>query len=475
MVRISRALAYGAVTALLVGVLSFFGGWVTARTVGSSPIDTFFTSVANVGVRAQTPQDAREQFAVFWQVWDLVQSEFYHQQPLDSQKLVYGAIRGMLEALDDQYTTFQEPDLAAQSRESMQGSFEGIGAFLRLSEGEIQIDRPIKGSPAIKAGLQTGDVIVAVDGEALGPLIAGLSDAEATARAATKIRGPKGSVVTLSIRRAPDSQPFDVQITRDEVPIITVNAQMLDNGVAYIQITEFKATTTQLLDDSLREIIPQSPRSIVLDLRNNPGGFLTTAQEVLGRFYDGVALYEEENDGVVKELSTIAGPADVQIYDVPMVVLINGGSASAAEIVAGALRDRRAGTTLLGEKSFGKGSVQNIHQLRDGSSARITIAHWFTPDRSEINGIGITPQYQVLASDDAQYGVPWVADRRPPEGREECGDAAAGVRKRPPGFARRALVRGSGRRLRGWGCWRQPRVSARPSVTKRCKLDALTG
>jgi carboxyl-terminal processing protease len=423
MVQISRAITYGVLSALLIGVIAFFGGWLTARAVGSSPVDTFFASVTNSGARAQTPANTSAQFAVFWDVWDLVQSEFYHQAPLDSQKLVYGAIKGMLGALDDQYTTFQEPDIAAQSRESMQGSFEGIGAFLRVANGEIVIDRPIKGSPALKAGVQAGDVIVAVDGEALAPLIVGLSDADANAKAAAKIRGPKGSVVTLSLRRAPNAQPFDLPITRDEVPIISVNAQMLDNGVAYIQITEFKATTTQLLDESLRELIPQHPRSIVLDLRNNPGGFLTSAQEVLGRFYNGVALYEEENDGIMKELKTISGPADVSIYDLPMVVLINGGSASAAEIVAGALRDVRPNTSLLGEKSFGKGSVQNIHQLHDGSSARITIAHWFTPNRSAIHKIGITPQYQVPASDAAQYAVPCVAERRPPEGRQECSDA----------------------------------------------------
>lgn len=423
MVRTSRAVIYAALSALLIGVITFFGGWLTARAVGSSPIDTFFSSVASSGARAQTPADARTQFAVFWDVWDLVQSEFYHQAPLDGQKLAYGAIKGMLAALDDQYTTFQEPDLAAQSRESMQGSFEGIGAFLRVASGEIVIDRPIKGSPAIRAGVQAGDVIVAVDGESLAPLIVGLSDADATAKAAAKIRGPKGSRVTLSIRRAPDAPPFVVAITRDEVPIISVNAQMLDNGVAYIQITEFKATTTQLLDDALREIVPQQPRGIVLDLRNNPGGYLTIAQEVLGRFYDGVALYEEENDGVVKELKTIAGPTDLRLYGLPMVVLINAGSASASEIVAGALRDVRPNTSLLGEKSFGKGSVQNIHQMRDGSSARITIAHWLTPNRSAIHKVGITPQYEILASDAAQYAVPCVADRRPPEGRKECGDA----------------------------------------------------
>jgi carboxyl-terminal processing protease len=329
----------------------------------------------------------------------------------------------MLGALDDEFTSFQEPDLAAQSRESMQGKFEGIGAYLRAEAGEIMIDRPFKGSPAAQAGLRSGDVIVSVDGQPLVREIEGLDDAAATARAAALIRGPKGTIVTLTLRRPPAATTFEVAITRDEVPIITVNAEMLDGGVAYLQITEFKATTTQLLDEALREIIPQHPTSLVLDLRNNPGGYLTTAQEVLGRFYDGVALYEQENGGVVKELRTILGPADARLYDLPMVVLINSGSASAAEIVAGALRDARPNTSLLGERSFGKGSVQNIHQLSDGSSARITIAHWLTPDRSEIHRIGITPEHEVIASEDPQYAVPCVAGRQPPGGQTRCGDA----------------------------------------------------
>ena len=423
MIRTSRAVTLGALVAMLVGVAAFAAGWAAARIVGTTPVDTFLARVANRELRGETPANARADFAVFWQVWDLVQAEFYRQEPLDQRKMVYGAIQGMLASLDDEYTTFQEPDLAAQSRESMQGRFEGIGAYLRLQDGAIVIDRPFPGSPAERAGLRSGDVVVAVDGVALAEVIAGLPDGEATARAAARIRGPRGTVVTLTLRRPPDTRTFDVAITRDEVPIITVNAQMLDNGVAYIQITEFKATTTQLLDEALRDLIPQRPRSVVLDLRNNPGGFLTTAQEVLGRFYDGVALYERENGGVEKELRTIVGPADTRLYDTPMVVLINGGSASAAEIVAGALRDVRPNTVLLGEKSFGKGSVQNIHHLSDGSSARITIAHWLTPNRTAIHRIGITPQYEVAASEDPQYAVPCVANRQPAEGQATCADA----------------------------------------------------
>jgi carboxyl-terminal processing protease len=423
MIRTSRAITGAVIAALLFGTITFFAGWISARAVGSSPIDTFFASLLNRQARNSTPGDLQEQFAVFWDVWDLVDSEFYRTEPLNQQQMVYGAIRGMLGALDDDYTTFQEPEIAEQSRESMEGRFEGIGAYLRMDDGQVTIDRPIRGSPAEQAGLQADDIILAVDGADLAALNAGKDDTEAIAAAVELIRGPKGSQVTLTILRPANAERFDLTITRDEVPLISVNAELLPNGVAYIQITEFKANTTELLDAALREIVPQQPQSIILDLRNNPGGFLNTAQEVLGRFYDGVALYEEENGGNIRELTTRAAPEEVRLFEQPMVVLINSGSASASEIVAGGLRDERPNTTLIGETSFGKGSVQNIHQLRDGSSARITIAQWFTPNRDLIHRIGITPEYEIAASEDPQFAVPCVADRRPPEGQTSCSDA----------------------------------------------------
>ncbi len=418
MIRTSHALLFGAITVLLVGTLAFGTGWVTARSVGTTPLDTLLAEFGLSDERQATPADLRDEFAVFWRVWALVEGEFYHTEPLDHQRMVYGAIKGMLSSLDDEYTSFQEPDLAAASRESMQGTFEGIGAFLRYEDGQIVIDRLFAEGPAEQAGVHAGDQIVAIDGVELTPLLAGLSNEEATAIAVERIRGPKGTVVTLSLRRPPAAETVEVAITRDELPLITVNARMIEDDVAYIQITEFKANTAELLDQALRELIPQQPRSIVLDLRNNPGGYLRTAQEVLGRFYKGVALYEQEGGGVEKELPTIPGSAETQLYDIPMVVLINNGSASAAEIVAGALRDERPGTTLVGERSFGKGSVQNIHQLEDGSSARITIARWFTPSHASIHRVGITPEYEVAASDDPAYSVPCII-----EGESDCHDA----------------------------------------------------
>ncbi len=423
MVRTSQAFIIGSILALIIAILSFIGGWTMSVTVGYIPLDTFVRSLMNPAAGNNALSEERENFAIFWDVWDLVDSEFYRKEPLDKQQMVYGAIRGMLMSLGDNYTTFQEPDIAAHSRESMQGKFEGIGAYLRVTEGLAFIDRPIHGSPAEQAGLQSGDQIVKVDGQEIAPLIEGLSDDEASAQVATLIRGPKGSTVVLTIQRSPDAEAFDVPIVRDEIPLISVRAEMLDDGVAYIQITEFKAPTVDELDAALRELLPQQPSSIVLDLRSNPGGFLKSAREILGRFYEGIALYEENSAGEVLELTTISAPSEVQAFDLPMVVLIDGNSASAAEIVAGALRDQRPRTTLLGEQSFGKGSVQNIHQLRDGSSVRITIARWFTPNQDEIHQIGITPQFVVPPSDADEFAVPCVAERQPAEGLDECRDA----------------------------------------------------
>ncbi|ACL24622.1 S41 family peptidase [Chloroflexus aggregans] len=400
--------------------VAFLGGWITGRIVGVSPIDVLITGVSNVDTRLLTPGDRRQQFAVFWDVWDLVEGNFYQPQAIDRQKMVYGAIRGMLATLNDPYTFFQEPEEAQQNRESMEGRFEGIGAYLRVENGQIIIDRPIRNSPAEQAGIQAGDIILAVDDQPLAELIAGLSDQEASARAVSLIRGPAGTVVRLTIHRPAEDRVFTVAITRAAIPLITVNSTLLPDRIAYIQITEFKATTTELLDQAIAELLPQQPRAIVLDLRNNSGGFLTTAQEVLGRFYDGVALYEEERSGVNKELRTITAPANRRLYGIPMVVLVNGGSASAAEVVAGALRDVRPNTVLLGEKTFGKGSVQNIYPLRDGSSVRITIARWLTPSGEAINGVGITPEHVVPAANDPIYQVPCVPDRPNDTG---CADA----------------------------------------------------
>jgi carboxyl-terminal processing protease len=413
---------------LLAGVLLIVGfgaGWVSAIVFdGSLPLESSLAAYVGPGLAANraTPRELRDQFAVFWEVWNLVENEFYHRAPLDRQRMIQGAIRGMLDSLGDQYTVYQEPDLAAQTQDHMQGKLGGIGTYLRITDGKAFIYKPIKNAPAAQAGLQQDDEIVAIDEAQIAPLIAALDVNQATVKVAAKLRGQAGTSVKLSIRRA-GGAPFDVLLSRADIVIPSVNSQLLSGDLAYIQISEFKATTTAEFDAALRELLPHSPKGIILDLRNNPGGFLLNAQEVLGRLSDGVALYEDKNDTRLAELRSIAGSSDARDFTTPLVVLVNGGSASASEIVAGALRDTRKATYLMGEKTFGKGSVQNIHSLSDGGSARITIAHWLTPNKSEIHKLGITPQFLVPYAEDPANAVPCVADRQPAEGQTICADS----------------------------------------------------
>ena len=419
MARIARFLRTHTLTAVVMLVIGFAGGWLTARLV---PLGGDVAALVGPGLGANeaTPAALRNDFGVFWETWNLVENEFYHRSPLDHSKMIQGAIKGMLGALDDPYTVYQEPQLAALTGDYMKGSQEGIGVYLRFEGDKAFIDRPIKNSPAARAGLQPGDQILAIDGASVSALIGSRDVNQANVQIASKIRGPKGSDVTLTIQRG-SATPFDLKITRDEIIVSSVSDQVLANGIGYMKITDFKATTTDDFDTAMRELAAQQPRSLILDLRNNPGGYLTNAQEVLGRFYTGTALYEEDRNGELKELRTVGGGTSVG--NLPLVVLVNANSASASEIVAGALRDERPNTVLMGEKTYGKGSVQNIHALSDSGSARITFAHWLTPKKSVIHKVGITPQYVVPYNEDADATTPCLADQRPAEGKTTCADS----------------------------------------------------
>lgn len=421
-----RTLMLNFVIGALLLVIGFGGGWLSAITFGGRfPVGADLLAFIGPGAGANTatPQELRQQFSVFWEVWNLVESEFYSTKPLDRQRMIHGAIHGMLQALDDQYTVYQEPELAAQTKEHMQGKMGGIGTYLRITDGRAYLYKPIKNSPAVQAGLKHDDELLKVDGEEIGPLIAGLDINEAAVKVAARIRGEEGTQVRLTLRRAADGEIIEVTITRADVVVSSVEGQMLDDGIAYIRIGEFKSTTTDEFDTTMRELLRHQPQGIVLDLRNNPGGYLQNAQDVLGRFYDGVALLEEKRGGRIGEIPTVAGPRGTRALDLPLVVLINGHTASASEIVAGALRDQRPGTYLMGEKTYGKGSVQNIHPLSDGGSARITIAQWLTPNRSVIQKIGITPQHLVPYDENMSYAVPCVTERQPAPGQETCADS----------------------------------------------------
>jgi len=313
------------------------------------------------------------------------------------RELDYGGARGMTEALTDDYTVFLEPLRGAPLREELAGEYEGIGIWVEHVEGQLTIVAPIAGSPAARADLRAGDVIVAADGQDLSGF--------ETDAAMSVIRGPAGSSVALTIRRPGAPELIDVTVDRApiEIPAVVYEPQA-DGKAAHITVSIFGDNTTRELDVALKRAKAEGVNGIVLDLRGNGGGWVTSAQEMIGRFIPedaGPALYQDldlqDDDDLISE--PIVGGGETA-FDIPLVVLIDGGTASAAEIVAGAIRDYERGT-LVGESSFGKGLVQRVHDFEDGSSARVTFARWLTPNKIPIPDEGLAPDLNVKADPEA--------------------------------------------------------------------------
>ncbi len=325
-------------------------------------------------------------------MWDILQAHYYGDLP-DMQEVTYGAIRGMLETLGDEYTSFMEPDIARIFNEDASGSFQGIGAFVRMREdGKLEIVSIIEGSPAEAAGLQGGDLVVAVDGQS----IVGYSIYEAI----ILIRGPAGTDVTLLVERPGLDEPFEVTVTRARIQIPLVDSEMLEGDIAYIHLREFSAPATAQMMDALRDLLAEEPNGLIFDLRDNPGGWLDQAVGVADLFLDeGVVLIERSAEGERVYRSDDGDLAE----EIPLVVLVNGGSASASEVVAGAIQARGRGV-LIGEQTFGKGSVQHLFRLSDGSELHVTTARWYTPDDVAIHGRGLTPDIEVPAPEEAEPG-----------------------------------------------------------------------
>jgi carboxyl-terminal processing protease len=334
------------------------------------------------------------EFAVFWEAWHLIESEFYGELPT-MQEVTYGAIRGVLVALGDDGTSFIDPERAAVMREDITGGFEGIGAVVNmLPNGRLTIVEPLPGRPAAQAGLQPGDLVLQVDDTPIQNMT--------LIEAVSLIRGPAGSTVRLTILRKGVKEPFEVAIVRARIEIEVVESRMLDGDIAYVRLAEFNAKATKELQEALRELLAQEPTGLIFDLRSNPGGYLQTSVEVTSQFIDeGLALTEKGRGDLEREYRVESGGLATEV---PLVVLVNAGSASASEIVAGAIQDSGRGI-LIGERTFGKGSVQLPHTLSDGSELRITIARWFTPKGREIQGVGIIPDIEVeMTLEDLEAG-----------------------------------------------------------------------
>lgn len=330
----------------------------------------------------------REEFEKLYEAFDTIKSEYYTD--VEDEQLINGALNGLLDSLEDPYSDYMDISESGDFNDQISSSFEGIGAEIQEQDSQIVIVSPIKGTPAEKAGLQANDIIVSVDGTSLQ----GLSSSEAV----SLIKGERGTAVELVIQRG-DAEPFTVKITRDTIPIETVYAELDENKVAHIQITSFSTHTSEELTNALEEMTKQGMKGMVLDLRGNPGGIMQQAIDIASLFVpEGETLFQVEFRDGSKQVYKSEGTDTV---DVPVVVLIDKGSASASEIVAAAVQES-VGIPVVGEKSFGKGTVQTAKTLDDGSNIKYTSAKWLTPDGNWINEKGIEPDVQVSLPSYAQ-------------------------------------------------------------------------
>ncbi len=323
-------------------------------------------------------------FTPFWEAWNLVHEDFVNQ-PLDDLELMRGAIRGMMGALDDPHSTYMDPEQFRQSNMPLQGGYEGIGAWVDPDGEYLIIVSPMPGSPAEEAGLEPGDQVIAIDGDDMTGI-----DGSLVIR---RILGPAGTTVRLTILREDEFEPFDVDIVRARITLPSLESRMLEENIAYIHLFNFGARATIDLRQALRDLLAEDPIGLIFDLRGNAGGYLSTSIDVASEFIaEGVIVIERFGDGTEQ---VYEANGDGLATEIPLVVLIDGGSASGSEIVAGAIQDHRRGP-LVGETSFGKGSVQTWTPLSNEQGAvRVTIAQWFTPNDRLIHQTGLDPDVEV--------------------------------------------------------------------------------
>ncbi len=326
--------------------------------------------------------------SVFWETLGVIEDK-YALGPLDYEDMVYGATSGMVNSLQDPYTVFLSPSDKEEFDKDMEGEFEGIGAEIGIRDELLTIIAPLKDSPAEKAGLLPGDKVLKIDEtEAIG---INLNEA------VNLIRGEKGTKVVLLISRDGLDDLKEIEITRDTIKPNTVEWKIIDNNIAYIEVSQFRGDTVREFDNSINDIIIKEPKGMIIDLRNNPGGYVSTLNSMASRFLDrGDVIFIEDFGDEKKEYKATGGK---KFTGIPIVILINEGSASASEIFAGALQEKGI-AKLLGKTTFGKGLVQEVEELRDGSAIKVTIAKWLTPNGVDINKSGIDPDIEVELSFD---------------------------------------------------------------------------
>ncbi len=346
--------------------------------------------------------DVYEDLKIFTDVLGLLQKEYVEET--NSKDLVYGAVKGMLETLDP-HSAFMPPSVYKEMQEETKGRFEGLGIEITSKEGVLTVVSPIEDTPAFRAGIQTGDQILKIDGESTKNLT--LMDS------VKRLRGPKGTKVTITIMREGFSKPREFTLTRDVIPIRSVRYELMEKQYGYIRLSQFQEKTEGELDKAIKALESESKgaiKGLILDLRNNPGGLLDQAVKVSDRFIESGLIVSMEGRREDQKMKFYAHPQGT-IARYPLIVLVNGGSASASEIVAGAVQDHGRGI-LVGTQTFGKGSVQTIFPMKDGSGLRLTTAKYFTPNGRSIQAKGILPDIIVKPALPEEEKI--VAPPKPP-------------------------------------------------------------
>ena len=336
----------------------------------------------------QTPEEIKVDFAPFWDVWSRITADYLERNKIDPQKLLYGAISGMVKAVGDPYTVFLDPENNKEFELSLAGSYEGVGIEIAVRDEKLVVVAPIGGTPADKAGVRAGDFILGIDGQDTFDMT--VQDA------VQKIRGEKGKSVKLTLQR--EKKVFEVAITRDQIVLKSVEFKAFEGGTAHLKITRFGDNTVTEWNKEVGKVMSQGYKKIILDMRNNPGGRLDQAITIAGDFVPAGSpiLLEEDASGKKTPFKSENQP---RLSGYKVVILINKGSASASEIVAGALRDLNS-VKIVGETSFGKGTVQRVDDLPDGSGLHITFAKWLTPSGTWVHDKGLKPDVEVKLTED---------------------------------------------------------------------------
>lgn len=338
------------------------------------------------------PQDL--EFGLFWDVWKLIQEDYVGRRDLDAQKMIYGAVEGLVKSLGDPYSSFLQPKEKQEFEESISGSFEGIGIEIGMRQNVLTVIAPLEGTPAKAAGLRAGDEILKINEESTADM--------SMTEAVSKIRGPKNTEIKLTILREGWDEPREFEIMRNIINVPSVTWKEPEPGIAQLKIHNFHSRAIIEFETATKEILKSGMERIVLDLRDNPGGFLDYSIDIAGWFLRRGSVVVKIDDGTGPIVCrTCRALGNQALLGHKIVVLVNEGSASAAEILAGALRDN-LGITLIGARTFGKGSVQELEGTRDEGALKLTVAKWFTPNGTDISTTGIEPEVVIKNPTDGE-------------------------------------------------------------------------